>query len=190
MKKSLVLLAFLVLGSNLFAQTRWNADPAHTFVNFSVKHLGISFVNGNFKKFEGNYVTAKADLSDSKINFTVDAASINTGVEQRDAHLKTDDFFNAEKYPFLKFESTSFTKGKGNDYLLSGKLTIRDVTKDVTFKVVYGGVTKDPWGNNRTGFSATTVINRFDYNVKYDPTGTAVAKEVILTLNLEFVQAK
>ncbi len=190
MKKVLSLLAFLVLGSSVFAQTKWNADPAHSFLNFSVKHLGISLVNGNFKKFEGTYTSDKADLSDIKINFTADASSINTGVEQRDTHLKTDDFFNAEKYPVLKFESTSFKKGKGNEYVLTGKLTIRDITKEVVFNVVYGGVTKDPWGNNRTGFGATTVINRFDYNVKYDPTGTAVAKDVTLTLNLEFVQAK
>lgn len=190
MKKIVSILAFLLVTVSVFAQTKWTVDPAHTFVNFSVKHLGISFVNGNFKKFDGSYTAAKADLTDSKINFTADASSINTGVDQRDAHLKSDDFFNVEKFPTLSFISTSLKLVKGNEYVLTGKLTIRDITKDVSFKVIYGGVTKDPWGNNRTGFSATTVINRFDYNVKYDPTGTAVAKEVALTLNLEFVQAK
>jgi polyisoprenoid-binding protein YceI len=190
MKKLVSIVVLLLAGSSVFAQTKWSADPAHTFVNFSVKHLGISFVNGNFKKFEGAYTVSQQDLSDIKITFNIDAASVNTGVEQRDGHLKTDDFLNVEKYPALKFESTSFKKIKANEYLLAGKLTIRDITKDVTFKVVYGGVTKDPWGNNRSGFTATTTINRFDYNVKYDPTGLGVAKDVAITLNLEFVQAK
>ena len=190
MKKLLSLAAFLVLTSSVFAQTKWTVDPAHTFVNFSVKHLGISFVKGNFKKFDGSYTSSKPDLSDINVSFSADVASINTGVDQRDGHLKSDDFFNAEKFSTIKFESTSIKKGKGNNYILTGKLTIRDVTKEVSFLVVYGGVTKDPWGNNRSGFTATTVVNRFDYNLKYDPTGTAVAKDVELTLNLEFIQAK
>jgi polyisoprenoid-binding protein YceI len=190
MKKVLSIVAFLILGTSLFAQTKWSVDPAHASLNFTVKHLGISFINGNFKKFEGSYTSAKSDLSDIKISFTADANSINTGVDQRDGHLKTDDFFNAEKYPTLKFESTSFSKIKGDEYVLNGKLTIRDVTKDVSFKVIFGGITKDPWGNTKSGFTATTSVNRFDYNIKYDPTGVGVAKDVLLTLNLEFIQGK
>lgn len=190
MKKVLSFIVLAIISTSLLAQTKWTADPAHTFVSFSVKHLGISFVNGAFKKFEGSYSASKTDLSDIKIQFMADVNSISTGVEQRDNHLKTNDFFNAEKYPQVKFESVSFKKVKGNDYLLTGNLTIRDVTKLVRFNVVYGGVTKDPWGNMRTGFTATTEINRFDYNVKYDPTGLTVAKDVKLTLNLEFVQGK
>ncbi len=190
MKKVLSIFAFLLLVNTVFAQTKWTTDPAHSFVSFSVKHLGISFVNGSFKKFEGTYTAEKPDLSDAKINFSIDASSINTGVDQRDGHLKTDDFFNAEKYSTLKFESVSFKKIKGNVYELTGNLTIRDVTKLVTFKVIYGGVTKDPWGNTRSGFTATTTINRFDYNLKYDPTGLAVANQVAISLNLEFIAAK
>lgn len=190
MKRILSFVALVLITSSLMAQTKWNADPAHTFVNFSVKHLGISFVNGSFKKFEGSYTSDKKDLSDINIAFTIDASSVSTGVEQRDNHLKSDDFLNAEKYPSLKFESISFKKVSGSNYLLTGKLTIRDVTKVVTFKVIYGGVTKDPWGNNRSGFTATTAINRFDFGTKYDPTGMGVAKDVSINLNLEFVQAK
>lgn len=189
MKKFLAFAAFLILTNILFAQTKWTVDPAHASLNFSIKHLGISFINGNFKKFEGSYLVSKTDLSDIKIVFTADASSINTGVDQRDSHLKTDDFFNVEKYPSLKFESTSFTKVKAEEYLLNGKLTIRDVTKDVSFKVIFGGITKDPWGNIKSGFTATNMINRFDYNIKYDPTGLGVAKDVLITLNLEFIQA-
>lgn len=180
-----------------FAQTKWAIDPMHSFVNFSVKHMGISFVDGSFKKFDGTISSTKADLTDAKINFTADVASINTSVEMRDNHLKTDDFFNAEKYPTMVFVSTSFQKRpmklanqKTNAYNLKGKLTIRDVTRDVVFLVNYGGTAKDQQGNNKIGFSATTTINRLDYNIKYDPTGTGVAKDVNITLNLEFVQAK
>jgi len=190
MKKLFLFLLATSLSVATFAQTKWSIDPMHSFVNFSVKHSGISFVDGNFKKFEGGFVAAKPDLTDAKISFTADAASINTGVEQRDNHLKSDDFFNAEKFPKLAFESTSFKKVKGNNYALTGKLTIRDVTKTVTFAVVYGGTAKDQQGNTKAGFLATTTINRLDYNVKYDPTGAGIAKNVNITLNLQFAQAK
>jgi polyisoprenoid-binding protein YceI len=173
-----------------FAQTKWTVDPMHSFVNFSVKHSGISFVDGSFKKFDGEIMASKADLTDAKITFSADVSSINTGVDMRDNHLKSDDFFNAEKYPKMTFVSTSFKKVKGNLYALSGKLTIRDVTKDVKFNVVYGGTAKDQQGNTKAGFLATTTINRLDYNIKYDPTGAGVGKMVNITLNLQFAQAK
>ena len=173
-----------------FAQTKWSVDPMHSFVRFEVKHMGISFVDGSFKKFEGTIDAAKPDLTDAKINFTVDVNSINTDVEMRNNHLKTDDFFNAAKYPTMTFVSSSFKKVKEGSYLLSGKLTIRDVTKDVVFNVVYGGTAKDQQSNIKAGFHATTTINRLDYNIKYDPTGMGVAKDVKINLNLEFVQAK
>lgn len=190
MKKIFLFLLATSLSFATFAQTKWTTDPMHSFVNFAVKHSGISFVDGSFKKFNGEITAAKADLTDAKINFTVDVASISTSVEMRDNHLKTDDFFNAEKYPQMKFESTSFKKVKGSNYVLAGKLTIRDVTKDVKFAVVYGGTAKDQQGNTKAGFLATTKINRLDYNVKYDPTGMGVAKDVNITLNLQFAQAK
>ena len=190
MKKVLSVIAFLAIGISVIAQTKWTADPVHSFLCFSVKHLGISEVSGRFMKFEGSYTAAKTDFSDIRISFNVDASSINTGVEKRDEDLRSDNFFNTSMYPFLKFESISFRKIKGNKYLLTGNLTIRDITKLVTFNVVYGGSTKDPWGNIRSGFSATTIINRFDYNVKYDPSGLAVGKLVNLKLNMEFIESK
>ena len=189
MKKVFLFLFALSISAASFAQTKWTVDPAHSFVNFSVRHMGISFVDGIFKKFDGTVTAAKADLTDAKINFTVDVNSINTTVEQRDNHLKSDDFFNAETYPTMKFESTEFKKLNQNNYELSGKLTIRDVTKDVKFNVVYGG-TATAQGSTKAGFSATTTINRLDYNIKYDPTGAGIGKDVKITLNLEFTQAK
>ncbi|TKC04968.1 YceI family protein [Pedobacter frigoris] len=190
MKKLFLFLIAVSISAATFAQTKWNVDPMHSFVNFSVKHMGISFVDGSFKKFEGTVTAAKEDLTDAKISFNVDVNSISTSVEMRDNHLKTDDFFNAEKFPKMTFESTSFKKIKGNTYVLNGKLTIRDVTKDVVFAVVYGGTAKDQQGNTKAGFAATTSINRFDYNIKYDPTAAGIAKDIKITLNLEFTQAK
>lgn len=190
MKKIFLLLVAISASATIFAQTKWTVDPLHAFVRFSVKHMGISFVEGSFLKFDGSFVSANPDLTDAKINFTVDVNSISTNVEKRDAHLKSDDFFNAATYPTMAFESIAFKKIKGNDYELTGKLTIRDVTREVTFKVEFGGTTKDPQGNTRAGFSATTKINRLDYHINYDPTGTGVAKNVKINLNLEFIKAK
>ncbi|TKC12608.1 YceI family protein [Pedobacter polaris] len=197
MKKLFLFILVSSISIASFAQTKWTVDPMHSFVNFSVKHMGISFVDGSFKKFDGTITTTKTDLTGAKINFTVDVVSINTGVEMRDNHLKTDDFFNAEKYPTMTFVSTSFNKRvmksakqETNIYVLKGKLTIRDVTKDVSFLVTYGGTAKDQQGNTKAGFMATTTINRLDYNIKYDPTGAGIAKNINITLNLEFAQAK
>ena len=190
MKKLFLFLVAASISVASMAQTKWTVDPMHSFVNFSVKHSGISFVDGSFKKFDGTITATKADLTDAKISFSADVASINTSVEMRDNHLKTDDFFNAEKYPKMTFESTSFKKIKGDTYTLSGKLTIRDVTKDVVFDVVYGGTSTDQKGNTKAGFMATTTINRFDYNIKFDPTAAGIAKDVKITLNLQFAQAK
>jgi len=190
MKKLFLFLVAASISVASMAQTKWTVDPMHSFVNFSVKHSGISFVDGSFKKFDGTITATKADLTDAKISFSADVASINTSVEMRDNHLKTDDFFNAEKYPKMTFESTSFKKIKGDTYTLSGKLTIRDVTKDVVFDVVYGGTSTDQKGNTKAGFMATTTLNRFDYNIKFDPTAAGIAKDVKITLNLQFAQAK
>ena len=190
MKKLFLFVLATSLSVAAFAQTKWTVDPMHSFVNFAVKHSGISFVDGSFKKFDGEIVAAKADLTDAKINFYAEVGSINTSVEMRDNHLKSDDFFHAEKYPKMTFVSTSFKKVKGNLYALTGQLTIRDVTKNVKFDVVYGGTAKDQQGNTKAGFLATTKINRLDYNINYDPTGAGIAKDVNITLNLQFVQAK
>jgi polyisoprenoid-binding protein YceI len=190
MKKLFLFLLATVVSVTTFAQTKWTIDAAHSFVNFSVKHSGISFVDGSFRKFNGEISAPKDDFTGAKVNFTVDVASVNTSVEMRDNHLKSNDFFNAEKYPQMTFESTSFKKVKGNIYALTGNLTIRDVTKSVKFDVLLGGIVKDQKGGSKAGFLATTKINRLDYNVSYDPTGMGIGKDVNITLNLQFAQAK
>jgi polyisoprenoid-binding protein YceI len=177
-----------------FAQTNWNVDNVHSSVKFSVPHLVISEVEGSFKKFNGNFTAAKADLTDAKVNFTIDVTSIDTDNENRDKHLKSDDFFNAEQFPQMTFKSTSIKKVSGNKYALYGNMTIRNVTKPVKFDVIYGGTAKDGYGNIKSGFKATTVINRFDYNLKWNTLteagGATVGKDVTIDMKLEFAQAK
>jgi polyisoprenoid-binding protein YceI len=195
--KFLTLSGFVLLLSQVsFAQTKWNPDYAHSNIKFTATHLLISEVDGNFKTFNGIMEASKPDFTDAKINFTVDIASINTDNDKRDAHLKSDDFFNSEKYPKMTFKSTSFKKIKDKKYQLKGELTIRDITKPVTFDVTYGGTAKDPWGNTHAAFKASTTINRFDYNLKWNTLteagGAVVGKDIIVNLNLEFIpeQAK
>jgi polyisoprenoid-binding protein YceI len=175
------------------AATKWTLDKAHSTAKFSVTHMVVSETEGSFKAFDGSMESSKADFSDAKIAFTVDVTSLSTDNDYRDKHLKSDDFFNAEKFPSIKFESTSFAPQGGSKYKLNGNLTIRDVTKPVSFDVVYGGSIKTQQGT-KIGFKATTTINRFDYNLKWDKAtetgGLVVGKEVEITVKAELNQAK
>lgn len=170
------------------APVKWSIDKAHSNVKFTVTHLLVSEVDGSFKLFDGSMEATKADYSDAKINFTVDVNSVNTDNDMRDKHLKSEEFFAAEKYPAMKFVSTSFTPAGGNKYKLAGNLTIKDVTKPVVFDVTYGG-TANAMGKTKAGFKAKTTINRFDYNLKWDKAteagGLVVSKDVDLVLNVE-----
>ena len=173
--------------------TKWTLDKGHSNVKFTVTHMVVSEVDGAFKNFDGTIESTKPDFSDGVVNFTVDVASVDTDNENRDKHLKSDDFFNAEKFPQMKFQSTSFKSLGGNKYQLNGNLTIRDITKPVTFDVTYGGSINTQRGA-KIGFKANTTINRFDYNLKWDRAteagGLVVAKEVVLTINAQFNEVK
>jgi polyisoprenoid-binding protein YceI len=194
MKKSFVLAVAVLLSAVSFAQTNWNLDNTHSNVRFTVPHLVISEVEGSFKKFNGVITSSKPDFTDAAINFNIDVNSINTDNDMRDKHLKGDDFFNAEQFPNMTFKSTSFKKVSGNKYALLGNLTIRNVTKPVKFNVTYGGTAKDGYGNTKAGFKATTTINRFDYNLKWNALteagGATVGKDIAIDLKLQFAQAK
>ena len=194
MKKVFLFVAAALVQTAIFAQTKWTVDNVHSSVNFSVPHLVISEVEGSFKKFDGTFSSAKPDYTDAVINFNVDVASVNTDNEMRDNHLKSDDFFNATEYPNMTFKSTSFKKVSGNKYALYGSLTIRNVSKPVKFDVVYGGVAKDGFGNTKSGFKATTKINRLDYNLKWNKLmeagGATVGKDITIELKLEFAKDK
>lgn len=172
---------------------KWALDKGHSNVKFTVTHMVVSEVEGTFKTFDGTIESTKPDFSDAVVNFTVDVNSVNTDNENRDKHLKSDDFFNAEKFPQMKFQSTSFKPLGGNKYKLDGNLTIRDVTKPVSFDVTYGGSINTQRGA-KIGFKANTTINRFDYNLKWDKAteagGLVVAKDVVVSINGQFNEVK
>lgn len=190
---TLVLSAFMPIKPVAPPATKWVIDKTHSSIVFSVSHMVVSETEGYFKIFDGSMENTKPDFSDAKINFTIDVNSLNTESDSRDKHLKSDDFFNVEKYPTIKFESTSFKPVSGKKYKLTGNLTIRDVTKPVTFDVTYGGSISTSKGN-KAGFKATTTINRFDYNLKWNNAtetgGLVVGKEVEITVKVELNEVK
>jgi polyisoprenoid-binding protein YceI len=176
------------------AQTKWIVDKSHSKVQFTVTHLIISEVTGQFKSFDANVEAAKDDFTDARIEFSADVNSINTDNEDRDKHLKSDDFFNAEKFPKITFVGKSFKKVGGKNYKLVGDFTIRDVTKQITLDVVYNGSVKDPWGNTKAGFKIKGEVNRFDYNLKWNTLmeagGAVVGKTVSIVVDLELQKVK
>ncbi|MEC4112710.1 YceI family protein [Myroides pelagicus] len=191
MKKIIVLLVASLLSATSFAQEKWNVDTYHSFLNFSVKHLGISFVDGRFDQFNGSFNGTPEDITKGNFNFTVETKSVNTSIEMRDNHLKTDDFFAVENHPTMTFKSTSIKKFGKDKYKLEGLLTIREITKPVTFELTYGGLLKDDGqGNTKIGFQAKTSINRFDFGLAYDPTASGIGKDVKINVNLEFSKVK
>lgn len=188
MKKLMSLFAFLFFAVSLFAQTQWKADPYHSSLNFNISHSGISIVNGKFLDYTGNLTTNGEALNDANVSFVVKVKSINTNVEARDNHLRSADFFEVEKFPDMTFTSTKIlATGKPDQYLLYGKLTIKDVTKDVIFDVNYGGIAASDEGE-KLGVKATTTINRFDYHIDFDPAAAGVGKDVGIVVHLQFAK--
>ena len=186
MKKTLILLTIALISIGSFAQTHWKIDPSHSSLNFNIAHSGISFVNGKFIDYTGDVITHGEELDNVKIDFTVQVASINTNIEMRDNHLRSADFFEVETYPTMTFESTKIlATGKPDYYLLHGKLTIKDVTKDVIFDVYYGGTSKTEEGE-KIGIKAKTTLNRFDYNIDFDPGALGIGKDVTITVHAQF----
>jgi polyisoprenoid-binding protein YceI len=171
----------------------WKLDKVHSSITFSVKHMVISEVAGKFGDFDITFTSSKDDFSDASVESIIKVASINTEVAQRDGHLKSDDFFNAEKFPEIRFKSTSFQKTGDGTYKITGDMTIRDITKPVTFDAVYNG--SAVMGNSvHAGWKATTFINRFDFGLKWNRAletgGLIVSDKVNITLNLELVKTK
>jgi polyisoprenoid-binding protein YceI len=176
------------------AVSTWNLDPAHSVAEFKVKHMMISNVKGQFAKVTGVLQLDEQDVTKSKVEASIDAASLNTREEQRDAHLKSADFFHVELHPTLSFKSTRITQVGDGELKVAGDLSIRGVTRNVVFTVE--GPTpqaKDPWGNTRIGLSATTKINRKDFgliwNAALETGGILVGDEVTITLDVQFVKA-
>ncbi|RIV68395.1 YceI family protein [Flagellimonas aequoris] len=171
--------------------TIWNLDPTHSELTFKVKHLMISNVKGSFTKF--NAKIEGDDFETSKITATVDATSVFTNNTDRDGHLKSADFFEVETYPELKFESTSITKTDDGEYTLIGDLTIKGITKSVELDVEFGGFMKDPYGNEKAGFSFEGKINRKDFGLNWNAAletgGVLVSDEVKIAAEVQFVKA-
>lgn len=175
------------------ALTTWNIDPAHTHVEFAVRHLMITTVKGRFADVKGIVRTDDADLSKGAVDVTIAAASIDTREAQRDAHLRSADFFDVEKFPMITFRSSRVEPGSGNSFRLIGDLTIRGVSREVTLDGTTEGRTKDPWGGERAGFSATGKIKRGDFGLTWNQLleagGVAVGDEIKISIDAELVKA-
>jgi polyisoprenoid-binding protein YceI len=176
------------------AATKWAVDPMHSEVQFKVKHLVISTVTGFFKSFEGTLETVNDDFEDAEISFAINIDSIDTKLSQRDEHLKGAEFFDAAQHPQITFKSTSFKKTGDDEYELTGDLTVKGITKQVTLSAEYGGSTDDFYGNTKAGFEVTGKINRKDFGLTWDGITEAgsvvVGEDIKLLINLQLAKVK
>ena len=172
--------------------THWELDPAHSSAEFAVRHMMVATVKGAFKTLSGSVELDETNWEDSRLDATIDAASLDTGVADRDVHLKSADFFDVTQHPKISFRSTSIEPEAEDSGKVHGDLTIHGVTKPVTLDVTYLGDIKDPWGNRRRGYSAETTLNRKDFgmtwNMVLDAGGVLVGDKIKVTLNIETVE--
>ena len=170
----------------------WKIDSAHSEVTFSVRHMMISKVRGNFEKFSGTIDFTEENPANSTVSVEIDAASINTREEQRDGHLKSPDFLNVAEFPTLTFKSTRVEPSSSDEGKLIGDLTIRDITKEVVLDVEYVGKAKSPWGTTSAGFSGSTTINRTDWGLTWNQTletgGILVGDKIKIDIELELIE--
>ncbi len=173
--------------------TKWVVDPTHSEIVFKVKHMMFTNLSGSFTKFDASVTTEGEDFKNAKFDFSSDVTSVDTGNTDRDNHLKSGDFFDGEQHPQITFTSTDFKQKSGDDYTLTGDLTIKGVTKPITLDVEFGGTAKDPWGNVKAGLSATGKINRKDFgltwNAALETGGVLVGEDVKLQIELQFTKA-
>ncbi len=165
MKKTILLIAAALFSAGTFAQSTWKVDKAHSHLTFTITHLAVSDVDGTFKDFDATIAASKPDFSDATVTFTANTASVNTGVDQRDAHLKSPDFFDAAKFPTVSFASTSIKQAAAGHYTLTGNLTIHGTTKPVVLDLWYRGTITNPMSKAPdAGFQVTGTIKRSDFN--------------------------
>ncbi|NQV52473.1 MAG: YceI family protein [Flavobacteriales bacterium] len=169
-------------------KTTWAIDPTHSEVQFKVKHLVISTVTGFFRSFEGSVRSESEDFDGAEVSFKLDVDSIDTNQSDRDGHLKSDDFFAAEKYPQITFDNGILSKD-GDKYVLKGDLTIRDITKPVSMTAELGGIMEDPYGNTKAGFEVNGKVNRKEFGLMWDTIteagGVVVGDDVRLHFNIQ-----
>lgn len=171
----------------------WNFDPAHSGINFTVRHMVFAKVRGKFATWSGDLQFNQADLTRSRVAVEIDATSIDTGVAERDTHLKSPDFLDVEHFPKLSFRSTRLEAAGGERYRLHGELTIRDVTREVVLDTEYAGTAKDPWGNERAAFSASVSINRKDFGLAWNQVleagGVLVGDKIDIEIDVQAIKA-
>jgi polyisoprenoid-binding protein YceI len=171
----------------------WNLDTAHSGIHFSVQHMVFSKVRGRFAKYRGSIRIEDTEMTRSAVEVTIDAASIDTGEPARDTHLRSADFFDVEKFPELQFKSKRIEQVSQERYRVVGDLTIRDVTREVSLDVEYGGRAKDPWGNERIGFTAKTSLDRKDFGLTWsqllETGGVLVGDRIDIELEVQGVRA-
>ena len=172
----------------------YQIDPAHSRVGFATRHMTVSVIRGQFRQFTGTVTTEDDDPRSAQVELVVQASSLDSGIEARDKHLRGDDYFAVEKYPELRFQSTSIEPAGGERYRVTGDLTIRDVTKSVTLEAELGGPVQDPFGNRRVGVTLTGAISRKEWGLTANPTieggGPVIADEVKLEVESEFTKVK
>jgi polyisoprenoid-binding protein YceI len=181
-----------LLGAGSVPAATWNVDVSHSSIDFSVSHLVIAKVRGGFDQLSGVIEFDGENWDKASTTWTVDVATINTRDTDRDAHLRSADFFEVEKYPSMTFTSKKVIRGEGSNFKLVGDLTIKDVTREVTFDGEFRGVITDPWGNTRAGFSAEATIDRKDYNITWnkvlDTGGLTVGNKVDIKIEVEAIK--
>lgn len=172
--------------------TKWVLDPTHSEVLFKVKHLMITNVKGEFRKKQGEVISNDTDFNQASVNLTIDVTSIDTNDDGRDTHLKSADFFDVENHKEMTFKGTSLTKLDDENYQLKGMLTIKGIAKEVVLDVEFGGINKDPWGNEKAGFSVTGKFNRKDWGLNWNAAletgGVLVSEEVKISAEVQFVK--
>lgn len=177
---------------NTLTNAKWTLDPTHSELSFKVRHMMITNVKGEFRKFDASIEANGQDFTKSSIDVTIDATSISTNEDKRDDHLKSADFFDVENYPTLSFHGKSFKKVDNDEYKLTGILTIKAVSKEVELDVEFGGINKDPWGNQKAGFSLEGKINRKDFDLNWNTAletgGVLVSEEVKISAEVQFVK--
>ena len=182
----------LIATMTINAQTNWGFDKDHTNIRFTVSHLVISEVDGNFSSFDGEVTTKGDDFSNADISFSIDVNSISTDNDSRDKHLKSEDFFNVAAFPKIEFTSTSMKKTGESTYKLSGDLKMHGVTLPVTLEVKHNGTVKDPWGNTKAGFKLSGEVDRTKWGLVYNSTletgGLMIGEDVEIVCNVELVQ--
>lgn len=186
--QTLAVLAALAAATPAPAQQLWEADAAHSEVSFRIRHL-VSQVRGAFREYSVRVETNEANPAASKVSFTIQVASIDTGIADRDKHLRSADFFDVEKYPTITFVSSKITPRGNNLFDVTGTLTMRGVSKEITLPVQFAGIVKDPWGNTKAGFETSTTINRKDYGIVWnralDTGGFVLGDEVAVNISLQ-----